>query len=149
MKKIISILAAALMMSTTGGCTNKPKNNEVCFNDQCVKVELAVTSLQRMRGLQYRDSMSDDRGMLFIFEGMEVQKFWMKDTYIPLDMIWLDYGKRVLYIEKNAQPCHKDPCPKYGPDDQAMFVVEVNAGKAKKMGIHTGDTLEFRLPNLK
>ncbi len=116
----------------------------VCFNSQCVEVELAVTNEQLRQGLQHRKSLGKNNGMLFVFERPVKADFWMKHTLIPLDMIWMDTDKKVIYIQKNAQPCVQDVCPTYGPDQDALFVLEVNAGYTDQHQILIGDIASFR-----
>ena len=69
----------------------------------------------------------------------------MKDTLIPLDMIWMDSERRIVHIEHNVPPCAADPCPRYPPSGPALYVLEINAGFAAKLGLKVGDTMEFRL----
>ncbi|MBN1870125.1 MAG: DUF192 domain-containing protein [Candidatus Omnitrophica bacterium] len=74
----------------------------ICFNGRCIKAEVARTPEARAQGLQGRDSMPYDEGMLFVFPSSNRQSFWMKDTYIPLDIIWMDSRKRVVFIIPNV-----------------------------------------------
>jgi len=83
--------------------------------------------------------------MLFVFPQSRQQSFWMKDTLIPLDMIWLDYKRRIIYIERDVPPCQSDPCPTYRPSTEAMYVLEVNAGLAEAQRIQEGDVAWFDL----
>lgn len=89
-----------------------------------------------MRGLQFRSHLPANRGMLFIFKDEnQIQKFWMKDTRIPLDMIWLDQEGRIIEVLEDVPPCVADPCPVYGPDEPAAYVLELNAGTADDLGL--------------
>jgi uncharacterized membrane protein (UPF0127 family) len=110
-----------------------------------VEAELAYTNESRSRGLMYREYLAPDAGMLFIFEISEPQSFWMKNTKIPLDLIWLNERKEVTYFV-TAEPCKNDPCPSYLPMQKAKYVLEVNAGFVKKNGLKLGSQLEFTLP---
>lgn len=83
--------------------------------------------------------------MLFILPERQRHSFWMKDTKIPLDIIWLDFVRRVVHVEDHVPPCQEDPCPTYTPDSSALYVLEVNAGHAKRMGLQKGDRLDFHL----
>ncbi len=89
--------------------------------------------------------------MLFVFAENGRHVFWMKDTLIPLDMIWLDYAKRIVHIEENVPPCTADPCPLYSPppEVQSWYVFEINAGQSRAWGINVGDTLVLRFLNSK
>ena len=74
----------------------------------------------------------------------------MKNQYIPdqNDIIWLDFAKRVVHIEEHILPCQLAPCPSFRPSKDALYVLEINAGYVKKMGLKVGDVVEFRLKNL-
>ncbi len=111
-----------------------------------VTAELAVTEEERSRGLMFREKVLPDQGMLFVFEREGVHQFWMKNTLVPLDMIWLDSAKRVIYIAANVPPCKEDPCPSYGPDVPARYVLELRAGGAAENGIGPNAQLQFVLP---
>ncbi|MDO8580862.1 MAG: DUF192 domain-containing protein [Candidatus Omnitrophota bacterium] len=126
------------------GC-NQPSPNQVCFPQKCFNVEVVVDEKDRERGLQDRRSLDANAGMLFIFPISHDYAFWMKDTLIPLDMIWLDYAQRVAHIEQNVPPCEQDPCPSYAPSQKALYVLELNAGQAERINLRTGQRAEFRL----
>ncbi len=87
----------------------------------------------------YRQKLAADRGMLFVFSSEGVHKFWMKNTLIPLDMLWIAGDGRIIHIEHDVPPCKGDPCPSYGPDTPARYVLEVNAGYARERGVGVGD----------
>ncbi len=128
------------------GCSRPAAHaiNQVCFEGQCVKVEVVQKEEELHRGLQFRKSLDPDSGMLFIFQKSGPYAFWMKDTLIPLDMIWMDDGRRIGHIEHNVPPCAADPCPRYTPAAEALYVLEVNVGYADQLGLKIGDTAEFR-----
>jgi uncharacterized membrane protein (UPF0127 family) len=115
-------------------------------NGKSVMAELAVTDEERSRGLMFRERILPDQGMLFVFEEEDVHGFWMKNTLIPLDMLWLDSEKRVIHIEADVPPCREEPCPTYGPDRPARYVLELKAGQAAANGIQLADRLQFVLP---
>jgi len=131
------------------GCSpsdsTKTISNQVCFKTTCVEVEVVSKKHDLARGLQFRQSLPENHGMLFLFPTSDIYSFWMKDTFIALDMIWLDHGRRIVHVESHVPPCPKDPCPSYTPQKQSMYVLEVNAGYATKHGIKVGDVAEFRL----
>ncbi len=91
----------------------------------------------------FRESLPRDSGMLFLFPGAAVHKFWMKNTMIPLDMIWMDAQGKVLFVSANTPPCKADPCPNYGPDAPATSVLEIAAGMAKKEKVEVGTSVRF------
>ena len=76
--------------------------------------------------------MPEDEGMLFIFEESGVYSFWMKNTLIPLDIIWLDEDKNIVFVKHNALPCKTEVCPSINPNASARYVLEINAGLAEK-----------------
>jgi len=119
------------------------REERVCFEEDCFYVELAQTPEQRNRGLMFRNKLEENRGMLFVFDHEGVYSFWMKNTFIPLDIIWLNENKEVVYIEKNAQPCLEDKCPSFKPDKEAKYVLEINGGMVDKIGLKLGDYLTF------
>ena len=116
----------------------------VVFPDgTAVAVEVAADDDTRQQGLMYRDRLPDDRGMIFIFSRTGDYPFWMKDTLIPLDMIWIDDQRRIVHIARNVPPCKADPCPSYPPNAQATYVLEVAGGGAARHHLREGDILRF------
>jgi uncharacterized protein len=114
-----------------------------------VKVEVAADDENRAQGLMYRDHLAEDRGMIFVFPQKGDYAFWMKNTIIPLDMIWIDEAKKVVHVAHDVPPCQADPCPSYPPGAQAQYVLEVAAGVAAKHHVVDGDVLTFeRLENV-
>jgi hypothetical protein len=109
-----------------------------------VLLELARTDEERADGLMFRDTLPPDRGMLFIFETDGLVPFWMKNTFIPLDLIWLSAAGEVVDVRADAQPCRADPCPNYDPSKPGRAVLEVNAGFAAAHGVRPGVFLRFR-----
>jgi len=109
-----------------------------------IRLELAVTDEERADGLMFRDSLAADHGMLFLFEADGRVPFWMKNTFIPLDMIWLSSTGEVVDVHANVQPCRFDPCPNYEPARPGRAVLEVNAGFANAHGVRPGLLLQFR-----
>ncbi len=111
-----------------------------------ITAELAVTPSERARGLMFREKLLPDQGMLFVFEIEDYHSFWMKNTLIALDMLWLDKDKRIVHIERDVQPCRVDPCPSYTPKRPGSYVLELKAGSAERLKLNLFDKLEFRLP---
>lgn len=87
---------------------------EICGDNQCFLVELAKTPEERQKGLMYRKYMAENNGMLFIFNHSDIYNFWMKDTRIPLDILWIDENFKIVKV-LTAEPCITDPCPTYQP----------------------------------
>mgnify|MGYP001767292046 CR=1 FL=1 len=115
----------------------------VCFKNQCFNVEIAKTPFERELGLMYRKSLDRDKGMLFIYPKTGEYSFWMKNTLIPLDIIWINENQQILYISKNTQPCQKE-CLSISPLADAKYVLEINAGMSDELGIRVGDNLTFK-----
>jgi uncharacterized membrane protein (UPF0127 family) len=106
-----------------------------------------VTADEIARGLMFRPSLADDRGMLFLFDQPRQPSFWMKNMLIPLDLVFLDGTGTVVDVIANVQPCAADPCPNYPPSSPAQAVLEINAGGAAAHGIEVGTILRFeRVP---
>jgi Uncharacterized conserved protein len=121
-----------------------PTAGKVCFGGQCYGVELAKTPQETEHGLMYRASLDKDKGMLFDFGAAGIHKFWMKNTLISLDMVWIGADNKVIFISNNISPCIKDPCPLYGPDVPARYVLEVNGGEMKRLAAEVGDEVVIR-----
>jgi uncharacterized protein len=142
----LSIMAVAVILFTSG-CTSV-LTDQVCLKGTCFAVDIADTPQDRERGLMGVESLGDDEGMLFVFEGDGAYQFWMKDTLIPLDMVWIDKGGRIVYIEKDAQPCEAQPCTVYGPpagSAPALYVLEVSGGTAERLSFAVGDEVVLRI----
>jgi uncharacterized membrane protein (UPF0127 family) len=108
-----------------------------------VSVEIAADNELRAQGLMYRDHLKPGTGMLFLFKEDGDNAFWMKNTLIPLDMIWLDASQRVVHVKYNVPPCKVANCPSYPPGVPSRYVLEVGGGEAQRHGIKTGDQLRF------
>lgn len=113
-----------------------------------IQAEIADTPQKRATGLMFRDHLKKDHGMLFIFNEPQAWTFWMKNTKIPLDLIWLDGKKRVIYIERNVPICTRtdESCPQYRPNDDALFVLEIAGGTVDGYKIEKGSKLQFTQP---
>ena len=108
-------------------------------------VELAETSEKQALGLMFREEMAEDHGMLFIFPAEGMRSFWMKNTRIPLDILYFDAELKLVSVSENARPCKTRNCPTYPSKGPARYVLELNAGKAAELGVQPGDLLELRL----
>jgi uncharacterized protein len=104
-------------------------------------VEIADDDASRTRGLMFRDELADNRGMFFIFRREEPRSFWMRNTRIPLDIIYLNRDLEVVSIIHDARPCRTHHCPSYPSRGPAMYVLEVNAGQARALGLERGDVV--------
>lgn len=105
------------------------------------KIEIARTDTDVMRGLKFRDQMDEDQAMLFIFEHLDYHTFWMQDTYLSLDMIFIGPDGYIVHIEKDTTPFSEDPILPSRPN---LFVLEVLAGTAEKMNIKESDIVRWQ-----
>ena len=106
-----------------------------------VFVEVTDDGEEHMRGLMFRQHLPWNAGMLFAFNSEELQAFWMKNTLIPLDMIFVDENMEIVDIIENVPPCEQDPCPLYPSEEPAQYVLEVNAGFVQQNAVRVGDRL--------
>ncbi len=106
------------------------------------KAETAATPWQRARGLMFREHLPRDSGMLFIFEKDRRQSFWMMNTSIPLDIIFIDSSRKVINIEE-AEPCGLFGCPAYHSKRPCRYVLEINQGLSRELEIHPGSRVAF------
>ncbi len=103
-----------------------------------ITLELAVTPEEHQQGLMFRTGLPADRGMLFLFEEETIPSFWMKDTWIPLDIVFLGADGTVHDVVENVPPCTAEPCPRYSPTVPGTAVLELSAGTAAAHGITRG-----------
>jgi len=107
-------------------------------------VEVADNEAERERGLMFRDEMAKDRGMLFIHERQEPLAYWMKNTKIPLDILYFDSARKLVSQQRDVPPCSLgDGCPPYPSDAPALYVLELNAGEAARLKLQDGAELTF------
>lgn len=106
-------------------------------------VEVARTPEETSQGLMYRESLAPRTGMIFLFSDSSAHHFWMKNTMIPLDIIWMDGSGKVLFVSANTPPCRSDPCPTYGPDMAASVVLEIAGAAAAAEGVQVGSNLKL------
>lgn len=105
-----------------------------------IDIELADNDQLRARGLMYRSALPENAGMLFIQQTEEMQSFWMKNTYIPLDILFVNSNREIVTIHANTTPLKEWS---YASTQPALYVVEVNAGFCGRHGIRTGDKIAY------
>lgn len=105
-----------------------------------INIEVADDDAEREQGLMYRDAMAENEGMLFLMREEEMQSFWMKNTILPLDIMYVDSERRIVSIHKNCKPYSLDQIGSVKP---AIYVVEVVAGYTEKYNIKVGDQISF------
>ncbi|MES2312788.1 MAG: DUF192 domain-containing protein [Pseudomonadota bacterium] len=106
-------------------------------------VEFATDDASREHGLMMRTTLAPDHGMLFVFPYQAPQGFWMKNTLIPLDILYFDTDRRLVSTQSNVPPCKADPCPIYPSNAPARYVLELSAGTANRIGVRVGDELKI------
>ena len=113
-----------------------------------IHAELADTPQKRAEGLMYREQLADNRGMLFSFSQAEAWVFWMKNTKIPLDLIWINEKKQIIHMEQRVPICTRtdDSCPQYRPNEGALYVLELAGGRAESLKLQRGSKLQFKVP---
>lgn len=121
-----------------------PLSAKMTVKGQTILMEVARTPEEQTIGLMYRTALAANRGMVFEFSPARPVSFWMKNTLIPLDMVFVANGV-VKHIGANIQPCKADPCPGYGPGAGINIdrVVELRAGRAAELGLKVGDRLNI------
>jgi len=112
-----------------------------------IAVEIADTPARVTYGYMYRTEVRDDEGMIFVFPDADVHAFWMKNTLVPLDIIWLDDRFDVVYVQNATPPCKSDPCPSYGSLRKASYVLELKSGVARREGLKAGSRLGVTFPD--
>lgn len=114
-------------------------------NGEKARAEVEIKQADMMRGMMFRESLPRGNGMLFVHTSPGQYGYWMYQVKIPLDMIWMDANHRITEIVSSAPPCQTkaSQCPTYGGNTTALFVLELGAGEARRLGLQVGDTLRF------
>jgi uncharacterized protein len=149
---VMVMVACSETPTTTPVQTTQPQTQtqaqdsrpRVIFPDKfVVHVEVVANDELRAQGLMYRDQLRPATGMLFFFAEDGEYPFWMKNTHIPLDMIWIDSNKKIAHIKHDVPPCKIEDCPSYPPNATARYVLEVAGGVAAQHHLKVGDPLQF------
>lgn len=149
-QKAIALLVLSMSFATAGefwrerteqhGQSHLPLADLV-INDKSIQVELATTPRTQAYGLMNRLILPENQGMLFVFEKTQPLSFWMKNTKIPLDILYFN-AEGVLVDFAEAVPCLNDPCPSYPSKVDGKYVLEIGKGERKRLGIEIGDQLK-------
>ena len=153
-RRLLAAIAAAVLASACGA---SPKSDPTPVatpatasgpriqlpSGAVYRLELALTPEDQAQGLMFRENLPEKTGMLFVFAESAPHHFWMKNTMIPLDMIWMDEANRVVFVSANTPPCTADPCPTYGPSAPARRVLEIAGGAGAKEGVTVGGALKL------
>ena len=139
--------AAALTLTISAAALGSPAIIPLRLpSGKVLQVEVMVKDEDRAMGVMYRPSLPEDHGLVFVFETSDFHGFWMKNCKFPIDMVWLDGEQRVVHLAESVPPCKTEPCPLYTPMRKAQFVVEINAGQARREKAAIGSRLSFQLP---
>lgn len=160
-RPILSLAALSLLVSMSfTSCNDKDKKEESIETDpitftkeaelylikasgdtiQKLDIELAESDYEHQTGLMYRENMEDHQGMLFIYDTERVRSFYMKNTYIPLDIIYYGADSTLVSIQKNATPRDETSLPSEGP---TQFILEINGGLSDEWGLEKDDKMSF------
>jgi len=142
----LPLAGAALLLAASLAAAAPAKTSLTLPSGRTIEVEVMVTDQDRATGLMFRPSLADDKGMLFVFERTDFHGIWMKNCRFPIDIVWLDEDLRVVHVAEGATPCKADPCPVYEPLRRARYVIELNAGQARRAGAAVGEAVSFQLP---
>jgi uncharacterized membrane protein (UPF0127 family) len=140
MKRMLLLLS---MILAAGACSahpaHKPEWHTLTLHGHSFQVQLATNDASRAKGLMLRKSLAPDHGMLFAFPYQAEQSFWMKDTLIPLDMLFFKKDRKLVSVQLDVPPCKADPCPTYPSSKPVTYVLELAAGTVARLGIVQGD----------
>jgi len=159
MKRIKRYIVLGLSAGILLSCANDSKNSsidtpEISFQKEGelyllksgdtlrkISIEFAESDYERQTGLMYRKSLGQNEGMLFVYPSEAMRSFYMKNTYIPLDIIFYNKDSAVVSFQENAKPLDETSLPSKVP---AQFILELNAGKFKEWNIEVGDKIDFK-----
>jgi uncharacterized membrane protein (UPF0127 family) len=143
MKATVCLRAAALfaLIAALPACARGPS---VELKGQRFSIEIADNDAAREHGLMGRESMPQAHGKLFEFQDDAPRAFWMKNCKFAQDMLFFDADRRLVSVQHDVPPCTADPCPPYSSGAPARYVLELNAGQARKLGVSPGDELQIQ-----
>lgn len=144
-KKLMKHLSLALVVSgiILHGCVPFSAD-KICIRDSCVTATIADTSAARTKGLMGRQALASDEGMFFVFPEEDAYAFWMKNMRFPIDIIWINNEFKVVDMDTGVEPCGSQSCQSFVPQAKARYVLEVNAGFAKRHRIMVGDAVKWQ-----
>lgn len=147
-ENLVKILTIFLLIFLISCGKNPDKNFEVISIDngkELIKInaEIADDEQEQMKGLMFREKLNGNEGMLFVFENEGYQTFWMKNTLIPLDMLFIDKNFEIVDI-KNAVPCKEEPCALYKSSKPAKYVLEVNGNFTIRNNVKISDKMTLK-----
>lgn len=140
MRGLNAILLLCLIWTLSSCASGDPT---VRLKGRTFTVEVVTTREDQALGLMYREQMDSDHGMLFVNSAEAPRAFWMKNTRIPLDILYFDAQRTLVSAQFDVPPCKRDPCPNYPSEGPAQYILELNGGVARQMGVSKGDVLEI------
>lgn len=142
-----TVLSLVVVLGAAVGALPAPREIPMTLpSGKVLTVEVMVKDEDRAMGLMFRPSLPQERGMLFVFGSLDFHGIWMKNCRFPIDIVWLDEARTVVHVAEAVPPCKTDPCPVYQPLRRAAYVVELNAGQARREKALVGASLSFELP---
>lgn len=143
--RILSMVVLLGLAALLSGCsTGEPT---VTLSGQEYTIEITDTPKARRTGLMYRTELAKDSGMLFIYDSARSVSFWMKNTLIPLDILYFDADQKLQQIYADTPPCKTNPCPLYPSSQPTRYILELNAGESAEIGAKIGDELTLNYAN--
>lgn len=140
-----SVIANKAANTSTNSSSLYKKAN-VTINGFNVIADVPTTNDEFLKGLDIKDHLNENQGMLFIFNKPGIVPFWMHGMKFPIDIIWLDSNRNVVHIEHNLQPCITDlACPSYSPEKDALYVLETTADFSQRHNVKVGTHMDFSL----
>lgn len=144
----LTLVAASIVISCSGQNSDQLQDEKptasalytIRINDQPLQVEIAQTQEAASLGLMFRESLPEDQGMLFVFPRQQILSFWMRNTFIPLDIAFIDEAGVIVDIQRMAP---LDESIHYISAAPALYALEVNAGWFEKRGIKVGAKVKF------
>ncbi len=144
MKATARTLSLSIAFCLISACATAGGDSWVELKGKRFIVEVADDDAERARGLMFRDELAADHGMIFIHDEEAPQSYWMKNTKIPLDILYFDHSRKLVSAQQRVPPCSLgDGCPPFASEAPTLYVLELNAGTAESLGVKTGDELIF------
>ncbi len=152
-RRPLLLFAALIGWLAMAGCSDTKSVTREDYNTRSItlpdgfqiRAEVMTLPQDMMRGMMFRKSLADDRGMLFIHGTPGKYSYWMYQVEIPLDIIWMDSNGRVVEMSPNTPPCRTvaSECPRYGGTAQALYVLELAAGGIERHHLQVGSRIRL------
>lgn len=131
------------LIITALGCAKTAQVEVLGDEKVCFDVEIADSFFKKNLGLMFRKGLVKDQGMLFLYQKPAGKSFWMKNTKVALDIIFISKDKKIVNIEQ-ADPCSQQPCRQYHSKGKVMYVLEINQGLSRQYGFKAGTAVDFK-----